>query len=80
MASMLLDELKDYISTTFQPTDIVYKRVGAFLNLKQEGTETVEDYCQRRSQLTALLSIDGVAVVKTLERSLFDVASLSTNM
>ena len=76
---MPLEELKRYISDTFQPTDIVYRRVVQFLNLRQDGSENVEDYCQRRSQLTALLSIDGVVVAETLERSLF-VSSLAADM
>ena len=79
LATVPLEELKRYISDTFQPTDIVYRRVVSFLNLRQDGSENVEDYCQRRSQLTALLSIDGVVVAETLERSLF-VSSLAADM
>ena len=62
-------EVCELIARLFDPPDVVYRRISAFLRLNQ-SERRLEDYLRERQQQLNQLAADGVAICDHVERAL----------
>ena len=69
MSAVSLDELKNHIIATYEPTDGVYRRICTYVDLAQ-GSYNLESYIRRRQEAANTLAADAVVVPEIIERAL----------
>ena len=70
MSDVTIEELKNHIIDTYEPTDAVYRRINAFIDLAQ-GSYNLESYIRRRQEAANMLAADSIFVPAAIDRSLF---------
>ena len=64
-------QLVDYITTTFVPTDVVFRRILKYLfDTEQSKGATCADYLRLRTERSAALALDGIHLPEAIERTL----------
>ena len=78
MSAVTLEELRKHIIATYEPTDAVYRRINAYVDLAQ-GSYNLESYIRRRQEAANTLAADAVVVPEIIERALL-VCSLEPSL
>ena len=69
MSTVTVEELRQHIIDTYEPSDGVYRRIIAYLDLAQ-GSYNLESYIRRRQESANTLAADAVVVPEAIERAL----------